>query len=365
MTAVGVDRGIAFAACEIVPEARRAALAVLESGWVTTGPLTPQFERAFAAWVGADDAVAVSSCTAAIELSLRALRLPPGTAVLSPTLTFCGAVHAIVHAGLRPVLVDVDERTLVPSPADVEAAAERIRPRRDGGAAHGRLPRADRRAGRCRRADPARVVEDAAHGLGAAVGTAPVGTVSRATCFSFYATKNLPIGEGGAVTTSDPEVAALLRQSRLHGMSRDAWRRYHGSGWRYSVEVDGLKANFTDLQAAIGLAQLPRLTGWQRRRAELGARYDAALRGVPGVEPRPGRRRVGTPGICTSCAWARATRSAATSSSPRWPGAGSGPRCTSSPCTTCPGSGTCSAARRSQRRTGCSPGCCPCRCTRV
>jgi perosamine synthetase len=141
--------------------------------------------------------------------------------------------------------------------------------------------------------DPARVVEDAAHGLGAAVGAEPVGAVSRATCFSFYATKNLPIGEGGAVATSDPELADLLRQSRLHGMSRDAWRRYHGSGWRYSVEVDGLKANFTDLQAAIGLAQLQRLTGWQRRRAALAARYDAGLRDVPGIvlPPRPSTGR--------------------------------------------------------------------------
>ncbi len=235
MTATGVDRDIAFATCEIVPEARRAAVAVLESGWVTTGPLTPQFERAFAAWVGAEHAVAVSSCTAALELSLRALRLPAGAAVLTPTLTFCGAVHAIVHAGLRPVLVDVDEQTLVPSPADVAAAAARIRPAAMVVQHMAGYPAPVRELAAAAGLDPGRVVEDAAHGLGAAVGGEPVGTVSRATCFSFYATKNLPIGEGGAVSTADPELADVLRQSRLHGMSRDAWRRYHGSGWRYSV----------------------------------------------------------------------------------------------------------------------------------
>jgi perosamine synthetase len=138
------------------------------------------------------------------------------------------------------------------------------------------------------------VVEDAAHGLGAqvgmAAGPATVGTLSGATCFSFYATKNLPIGEGGAVTTADPELRAYLQRSRQHGMNRDAWRRYRpGSGWRYSVDSDGLKANFTDLQAAIGRAQLTRLDDWQRRRAQLALRYDTALRNIAGIElpPRP------------------------------------------------------------------------------
>jgi dTDP-4-amino-4,6-dideoxygalactose transaminase len=141
---------------------------------------------------------------------------------------------------------------------------------------------------------PSAVVEDAAHGLGSALDGTPVGAISGATCFSFYATKNLPIGEGGAVTTADPELAALLRQMRQHGMSRDAWRRYRpGSGWRYSVEVDGLKANFTDLQAAIGRNQLTHLSAWQERRAQLAARYDAALHEVPGIDlpPRPASGR--------------------------------------------------------------------------
>jgi perosamine synthetase len=210
--------------------------------------------------------------------------------VLTPTLTFCGAVGAILHAGLRPVLVDADERTLTLDPDDVAQAADRTGARamvvQHMAGYPAPVPELTAAAG----LPPAAVVEDAAHGLGAAVGEAPVGTLSGATCFSFYATKNLPIGEGGAVTTADPELADLLRATRQHGMSKDAWRRYGpGSSWRYSVEVDGLKANFTDLQAAIGRAQLARLTGWQRRRAELAARYDEGLRSVPGVllPPRP------------------------------------------------------------------------------
>jgi perosamine synthetase len=127
-------------------------------------------------------------------------------------------------------------------------------------------------------------------------GSPPADGSSRAACFSFYATKNLPIGEGGMVTTADPDLAGWLRGARLHGMSRDAWRRYlPGSGWRYSVEVDGLKANLTDLQAAIGRAQLRRLAGWQERRRELAERYDKHLAELPGVaapwRPRPGQGR--------------------------------------------------------------------------
>ena len=133
------------------------------------------------------------------------------------------------------------------------------------------------------------VVEDAAHALGTFVGDRPVGALSRAACFSFYATKNLPIGEGGMVTTDDDRLAEALRRGRLHGLSTDAWRRrLPGSAWRYAVEEPGLKANMTDVQAAIGLAQLGHLDAWQRRRTELAARYTEHLQRIPGIAvPQP------------------------------------------------------------------------------
>src|SRR6266540_5709036 len=283
--------GVPFARTVISEEARAAALRVLESGWVTTGRETELFEQEFAAWVGADHAVAVSSCTAAIELSLRALHLPPGAPVLVSTMTFCGAVHSIVHAGLRPVLVDIDEMTGMPSPETTRQAAAECGGARAMLVVHlAGLP-ADVAA----LADAAgltlsSVVEDAAHALGGWMGNDRVGQVSHATCFSFYATKNLPIGEGGMITTADPDLAAWVRRGRLHGMSADAWRRYlPGGSWRYSVEQDGLKANLTDLQAAIGRAQLRHLAGWQRRREAMAARYDRQLRELAGLElpPRP------------------------------------------------------------------------------
>ncbi|MBW8483993.1 DegT/DnrJ/EryC1/StrS family aminotransferase [Actinomadura parmotrematis] len=265
-------------------EASDAVVKVLDSGWVTTGPQTAGFEQDFADHLGAAHVVAVASCTTALELCLRALDLPPGSPVLTPSLTFCGAINAILHAGHRPVLVDIDEDTLVPGPETVAAAAARVRPAamvvQNQGGYPVDVPALAAAAG----LDRTRVVEDAAHGPGAGRDGRHVGADSFAACFSFYATKNMPIGEGGAVATSDQDFADRIRAMRLHGMSKDSWRRYlPGGSWRYDVRTVGLKANMTDIQAAIGRAQLTVLPEWQRRRGELAARYDALLAGLPGL----------------------------------------------------------------------------------
>jgi len=248
---------------------------VLDSGWLTSGAECAAFERELADYLGVDELVAMASCTQAIELSLRALRLPAGSPVLTPSLTFCGALAAIVHAGLRPVLVDIDPDSLVPDPATVAAATARVGGVRamlvcDLGGFPVDVPALAAAAGL-----PAElVVEDAAHGIGGAV----TGRGAQAACFSFYATKNLPIGEGGAVATVDPELAEWLRRARLHGMTADSWRRYlPGGSWRYDVAEPGFKANLTDLQAAIGRAQLAELDCWYERRRALATRYDAEL----------------------------------------------------------------------------------------
>jgi dTDP-4-amino-4,6-dideoxygalactose transaminase len=263
---------------------------VLASGWVTTGPEVLAFEREFAHHVGASEAVAVASCTAAIELSFRAMRLPAGAPVLVPTMTFSGAVQAIGHARLRPVLVDVDPVSMMPGADDVAAAVRR------GGGADAML--VTHYAGAPSSVDELaaaaglgrdRIVEDAAHALGTSVGREAVGTIGAATCFSFYATKNLPIGEGGMITTDDPGLADFIRRARLHGMSRDAWRRYlPGGSWRYDVEIEGLKANMPDLSAAIGRAQLRHVDRWQRRRDRIAQRYTSRLSGIGGLRtPKP------------------------------------------------------------------------------
>ncbi|HEX9363122.1 MAG TPA: DegT/DnrJ/EryC1/StrS family aminotransferase [Candidatus Dormibacteraeota bacterium] len=281
---------IPFTRTVITSRARQAALRVLASGWVTSGPEVMAFESDFARWVGAKHAVGVSSCTAAIEISLRALRLPANSRVLTSTITFCGAIHAIVHAGYRPVLADVDPVTLMPNPETIERAVG------DGVqamvvthyAGHGAQLMESATAARL---PLSRVVEDAAHALGTQIGGRRIGSISGATCFSFYATKNLPIGEGGMITTDNPNLAADAGRLRIHGMSGDAWRRYMpGASWRYNVNDDGIKANMTDVQAAIGRVHLQSLTAWQRRREELAAHYDLHLANVPGITTpaRPG-----------------------------------------------------------------------------
>jgi dTDP-4-amino-4,6-dideoxygalactose transaminase len=209
--------------------------------------------------------------------------------VLTSTMTFCGAIHAIVHAGLRPVLVDVNAETLMP---DAETTADAVR--REGPvdamvALHfAGYPAPVREMAEAAGLPMSRVIEDAAHALGTTVGEQAVGTVSAATCFSFYATKNLPIGEGGMVTTADPAMEEQIRRARLHGMSRDAWKRYlPGSGRRYEIDAAGLKANMTDVQAAIGRAHLRHFPAWQERRAALAARYEEQLRDIPGIVTAP------------------------------------------------------------------------------
>lgn len=286
-------RSVPFATTLVTEEARAAVAQVLASGWLTTGPQARLFEVQFARYLGARSAVAVSSCTAALEIALRGLHLPAGSDILTPTMTFCGAVNAIVHAGLHPVLVDVDARTLVPRMDQVASAAARSRP-----AAMVVQHMAGYPSPVCDLADAAGlsledVVEDAAHGLGTFVGDVPVGRVSRAACFSFYATKNLPMGEGGAVTTEDDDLADYVRRVRMHGMSRDAWSRYApGGGWAYSVEDDGLKANLSDVHAAIGLGHLPSLPLWQEQRVMLADDYDRRLAGIPGLA-LPARPKIG------------------------------------------------------------------------
>jgi dTDP-4-amino-4,6-dideoxygalactose transaminase len=269
---------VRFSVPPLTEGAQAAAQRVLSSGWFTTGPECAAFESELAEYLDQPHVVSLTSCTHALELSLRALRLEPGAVVLTPSLTFCGAVAAIVHAGYRPALVDIDETTLVPDEAAVARAAERVAPAAMVICDLGGYPVDHVAQARAAGLPTSRIVVDAAHGPGGTIGRAEAATAPFATCLSFYATKNLPIGEGGAVATHDDELNEWLRRARLHGMSKDAWRRYlPGGSWRYDVPEIGYKANLTDLQAAIGREQLRALPAWQARRAELVARYDAAL----------------------------------------------------------------------------------------
>jgi dTDP-4-amino-4,6-dideoxygalactose transaminase len=288
---------VPFADCWISPNARTAAQRVLESGWVSSGREVLEFESEFADFVGANCAVAVQSCTSGLELALRSLRLRPKSRVLVSSLTFCGAVHAILQAGLEPVLVDVDPGTGMPSMATTYDAAQSC----SGAVAMivthlGGDPTNVEAMAAAADIRLERVVEDAAHALGTDVEGRRVGSIAGATCFSFHASANVPIGAGGMITTPDRGRAEWLRRARLHGMSSDGWRRYlPGSSWRYDVAEAGLKADMTDLQAAIGRAQLAHFAEWQGRRAEIAAEYDRLLAATPGLglPHRPSRAENG------------------------------------------------------------------------
>jgi dTDP-4-amino-4,6-dideoxygalactose transaminase len=252
----------------------------LRSGWLTYGPRSQAFESEFAAAVGARHAVAVNSCTAAMHLSLLAAGIGPGDEVITTPLTFASTANVIVHTGATPVLADVCDDDLNIDPAQVE---RRITPRtRALLPVHlaGQPCRMDEILAIARR-HGLLVIEDAAHAHGAAYRQRPIGSIGDATCFSFYATKNMTTGEGGMVVTDDDELAGKVRALRSHGLSADAWKRYSASGSAfYEVTAPGFNYRTTDFNAALGRGQLARLGEHNAQRAALVQRYNQRLAGV-------------------------------------------------------------------------------------
>ena len=266
-------------------------LKTLDSGWITTGPQTVELGQRVAALVGARHGLAVNSATGALHLALAALGVGPGDEVITSTYTFVACVNVIEHVGARPVLVDVEPDTLCLDPRAVERALN-AKTRALLPVDYAGHPCDLDAIGELARARGIPVVEDAAHALGASLNGRPVGSLSDITAFSFYATKNLTTGEGGAAVTNDDALAARIGLLSLHGMNRDAWKRYSDTGsWYYEVTAPGFKYNLSDVLAAIGLAQLERFEEMQQRRRELVALYDSLLAAVPEVrrpQPRAG-----------------------------------------------------------------------------
>jgi dTDP-4-amino-4,6-dideoxygalactose transaminase len=267
---------------------KQLVLETLDTGWITTGKRSIELAERVAKLAGARYGLAVNSATGALHLALVALGVGPGDEVITSAYTFVACVNVIEHVGARPVLVDIEPDTLCMDPAAVERA---LGPRTRalltvdyGGhpCDYGRLLPLAERAG-------VPVLEDAAHALGAAWEGRPVGSFSTITAFSFYATKNLTTGEGGAAVTNDSALAERLGLLSLHGMNRDAWKRYTSTGsWYYEVTAPGFKYNLSDVLAAIGLGQIERFDDMQRRRAALVARYQELLADVPEVHrPMP------------------------------------------------------------------------------
>lgn len=258
-------------------------LDTLKSGWIGTGPKVLAFEAAFANYVGAPFAIAVSSCTAALHLALVVLGIGPGDEVITSPLTFAATANVIMHQGATPVFADVDPETLNLSPASVERAitprTKALLPVHFGG-----LPCDMRALQLIARQHGLAIVEDAAHALGARLEGQMIGSSGNPVCFSFYANKNLTTAEGGMITTDDPDFADRIRIYRLHGMSSDAWRRFLGRELILSdVIYPGYKYNLTDLQASLGIHQLRKQEEFWQRRALCAAAYDRAFHDFPGI----------------------------------------------------------------------------------
>jgi len=277
------DEFLNFSPPSIGEEEIKEVIDTLRSDWITTGPKTKRFEKDFADYVQALGALALNSCTAGLHTALVVGGVGPGDEVIVTPLTFAATVNCIVHVGARPVLVDVEPDTLNIDPVKV---AEAITPRTKA-----IMP--VHLAGHPADMDPIRqlaelhnllVVEDAAHAMPAKYKGKFIGASENPTAFSFYASKNMTTGEGGMLTGT-PTFLEEARIVSLHGMSRDAWKRYEKAGaWHYDVVMPGFKYNMSDIQASIGLCQLKKLATFQRRRLEVVAAYSAAFRDNEALE---------------------------------------------------------------------------------
>ena len=267
------DRFIPFHRPSIGPEEFEAVKQALESRWLTTGPLAQQFEREFAAYIGCRYAVAVNSCTAALQLALDTAGIRPGDEVLVPTYTFTASAAVVVHMGARPVLCDSIPGGFNMDPADLErrltSNTKAIMAVHIAGEPCD-LPAIQRIAFR----NGLHLIQDAAHALPASCGGERIGSSSEATAFSFYATKTITTAEGGMFVTNNEIFARRAALMRLHGLSGDAWKRYGKEGtWQYDVVEAGFKMNLPDILAAIGLAQLRKADAFHQRRRQIASTY--------------------------------------------------------------------------------------------
>jgi dTDP-4-amino-4,6-dideoxygalactose transaminase len=284
---------IPFHVPSVGEEEIREVEATLRSGWLTSGPRATRFEREFGAYVGASQALAVSSGTAGLHLALAALEIGPGDEVITTPLTFCSTVHTILHVGAVPILADIGPDGNI-DPASIQkritARTRAIIPVHLGG-----LPCEMGAIWALARQYGLYVVEDAAHAAGAHYAGRPIGAPSPggkgssdAVVFSFYATKNLTTGEGGMITTNREPLAKKMRILSLHGLDHDAWNRYGEKGnWHYDVVACGFKYNLSDIQAAIGIHQLHKLERFIEVRTRYAEIYNSALADMDEVELPP------------------------------------------------------------------------------
>ena len=277
------EQFLPFAAPLVGQEEVDAVVECVRSGWLTTGFKVKEFEKAFAEAIGCRHALAVNSCTAALHLALEAIGVGPGDEVITSPMTFTATAAVVEHMGARPTFVDCEPDTLN---LDARALEKSITPRTKAVLpVHfaGQACDMDAILEIARRRG-IKVIEDAAHAIPTRYKGRLIGTIGDITCFSFYATKNVTTGEGGMVATDDDGYAQRVRLMHLHGMSRDAWKRYQeGGSWSYEILAPGFKYNLSDVAAAIGIPQLRRCDEFHARRSLIARRYHEAFAGLDGL----------------------------------------------------------------------------------
>jgi len=281
------DSFLLFGSPQILQDEIDELVNTLRSGWIGTGPKTHKFERMFAQYVKARNAVALNSCTAGLELALDVLGIGPGDEVITTPITFCATANVIVHRGAKPVFADIELPSMNLNPEEIE---RRITPRTKAIIpVHfaGRPCRMDEILDIARRYD-LYVIEDAAHAIEAWYRDKKIGSIGDITAFSFYVTKNVVTGEGGMVTTDRDDWAEEIRIKSLHGISKDAWRRYTEAGFQpYDTLYPGYKFNMTDLQASLGIHQLARVEENLVVRERHWMRYNQAFADIPEITIPP------------------------------------------------------------------------------
>ncbi|MGB3242491.1 MAG: DegT/DnrJ/EryC1/StrS family aminotransferase, partial [Candidatus Omnitrophota bacterium] len=252
-----------------------------------TGPKVHKFEEMFKSYKGSKYAMALNSCTAALHLSMLAIGLKPGDEVILPTMTFAATANAVLHAGGKPVFADCEKDTMNIDPKEIEKKitpkTKAILPVHFAGRACDMDAIMD-----IAKSHDLRVVEDCAHAIETEYHGKKAGNFGDLGCFSFYVTKNIVTGEGGMAITDNEDYADKIKILALHGMSRDAWKRFSDAGYKhYQVLYVGYKYNMMDIQAAIGIHQLPRIDSYWKRRQEIWSRYNEAFKDLPVFTPAP------------------------------------------------------------------------------
>ncbi|MFH1962416.1 MAG: DegT/DnrJ/EryC1/StrS aminotransferase family protein [bacterium] len=277
------DTFLSFHQALLGEEEEASVIQTLRSGWLTTGPKTKQFEAEFAKYAKSEHAVAVNSCTAALHLALVAAGIGKGDEVITTPMTFCATANVIVHVQAAPVFVDVDSVTLN---IDVKRIEEKItsKTRAIIPVHYAGCPCEMETILDLAKKYNLVVIEDAAHATETEYHGKKVGSIGDMAAFSFYATKNLTTAEGGMLTTNSDEFAEKVRVLALHGMSKDAWKRYSPEGYQhYEVLYPGYKYNMTDIQASLGLCQLAKIEDFLKVRQRHVASYDKAFKDMDSI----------------------------------------------------------------------------------